>query len=256
MPIFREIPAEQTGHVPVKIWTDQIEESALAQLKALAGCPFLVHHVAEMPDVHYGLGATIGSVFATTDVLLPTAVGVDIGCFTGDTLIPLLDGSECSLKELAELPGEFWVWAITPTQRITAAPATAKKTRLNAALMNVMLDNGQIITCTPDHQFMLRNGEWQEARDLTSGSSLMPLYKKLDRAGDMIVYQPYSDEWERMPSLPSVPPDEGYHDHYSYIRDREAIRGRQGALPHTILNHTVVSVKALDYCEDVYCLTV
>jgi tRNA-splicing ligase RtcB len=80
MPILTEIPAERTGHVPVKIWTDQVEESALQQLTALAGCPFIFHHVAAMPDVHYGLGATIGSVFATESVLLPTAVGVDIGC--------------------------------------------------------------------------------------------------------------------------------------------------------------------------------
>src|SRR5215212_7985732 len=80
MPVFTEIPAERTGHVPVKIWTDQVEESALQQLAALAGCPFIFHHVAAMPDVHYGLGATIGSVFATETVLLPTAVGVDIGC--------------------------------------------------------------------------------------------------------------------------------------------------------------------------------
>jgi tRNA-splicing ligase RtcB (3'-phosphate/5'-hydroxy nucleic acid ligase) len=82
MPVFTEIPAERTGHVPVKIWTDQVEESALQQLTALAGCPFIFHHVAAMPDVHYGLGATIGSVFATETVLLPTAVGVDIGCGT------------------------------------------------------------------------------------------------------------------------------------------------------------------------------
>ncbi len=80
MPIFKEISAQTTGHVPVKIWTDQIEASAEAQLTALAGCPFIFHHVAAMPDVHYGLGATIGSVFASTNALLPTAVGVDIGC--------------------------------------------------------------------------------------------------------------------------------------------------------------------------------
>lgn len=80
MPIFKEIGAEITGHVPVKIWTDQIEETAEQQLATLAGCPFVFHHVAAMPDVHYGIGATIGSVFATEDVILPTAVGVDIGC--------------------------------------------------------------------------------------------------------------------------------------------------------------------------------
>ena len=113
MPVFQEIPAEVTGHVPVKIWTDQVEASAEQQLTALAGCPFVFHHVAAMPDVHYGLGATIGSVFATENVLLPTAVGVDIGSFTGDTLIPLLDGTDRPIKELAELNSEFWVWSIT-----------------------------------------------------------------------------------------------------------------------------------------------
>lgn len=80
MPIFKEIPAETTGHVPVKIWTDQLEASAEQQLTALGSCPFVFHHVAAMPDVHYGIGATIGSVFATKDAILPTAVGVDIGC--------------------------------------------------------------------------------------------------------------------------------------------------------------------------------
>src|SRR5215210_5669483 len=109
MPVFKEIPAEKTGHVPVKIWTDQVEPSAEQQLTALAGCPFIFHHVAAMPDVHFGLGATIGSVFATKDALLPTAVGVDIGCFTGDTLIPLLNGWERSLKELAEQNEQIWI---------------------------------------------------------------------------------------------------------------------------------------------------
>ena len=52
MPIFKIIPPEVTGHVPVKIWTDQIEATAEQQLTALAACPFIFHHVAAMPDVH------------------------------------------------------------------------------------------------------------------------------------------------------------------------------------------------------------
>jgi tRNA-splicing ligase RtcB len=80
LPILKEIPVEVTGHVPVKIWTDRIEESAERQLTALARLPFVVRHIAAMPDVHYAPGATVGSVFATRDVLLPTAVGSDIGC--------------------------------------------------------------------------------------------------------------------------------------------------------------------------------
>ena len=80
MPILREIAAAETGGVPVKIWTDQIEENAAQQLRAVAGSGLVVGHVAAMPDVHTGRGATVGSVFATRDLLLPTAIGADIGC--------------------------------------------------------------------------------------------------------------------------------------------------------------------------------
>lgn len=80
LPVLKEIPVEVTGHVPVKIWTDKVEESAERQLTAIARLPFVVGHVAAMPDVHYAPGATVGSVFATREVLLPTAVGSDIGC--------------------------------------------------------------------------------------------------------------------------------------------------------------------------------
>ena len=65
---------------PVKIWTDDIDEGSKAQLANLASLPFIHHHVAAMPDVHLGIGATIGSVIATHQAIIPAAVGVDIGC--------------------------------------------------------------------------------------------------------------------------------------------------------------------------------
>ncbi|HEY8596846.1 MAG TPA: RtcB family protein [Thermomicrobiales bacterium] len=80
MPILREIPATETDGVPIKIWTDQVEDNAEQQLRALASSGFAIGHVAAMPDVHAGSGTTIGSVFATRDLLLPTAIGADIGC--------------------------------------------------------------------------------------------------------------------------------------------------------------------------------
>lgn len=80
MPILREIPAAATGGVPIRIWTAQIEDNAAQQLRALAGSGLAIGHVAAMPDVHAGSGTTIGSVFATRDLLLPTAIGADIGC--------------------------------------------------------------------------------------------------------------------------------------------------------------------------------
>jgi tRNA-splicing ligase RtcB len=67
-------------HVPVKVWTDDIEEEAEKQLLQLASMPFVFNHVAVMPDVHVGRGSTIGTVYVSRDVIIPAAVGVDIGC--------------------------------------------------------------------------------------------------------------------------------------------------------------------------------
>src|SRR5256885_14523355 len=66
--------------VPVKIWTDDVEAGAKNQLRNTAALPFVFHHVAAMPDVHLGIGATVGSVIATRGAICPAAVGVDIGC--------------------------------------------------------------------------------------------------------------------------------------------------------------------------------
>jgi tRNA-splicing ligase RtcB len=105
MPVFKEIPADVTGHVPVKIWTTDIESSAEQQLTALGSCPFVFHHVAAMPDVHFGIGATIGSVFATKNVILPTAVGVDIGCgmLAQPFSVRAVDLSQSFLRDLHEV---------------------------------------------------------------------------------------------------------------------------------------------------------
>lgn len=67
---------------PIKAWTRgvQVEEQAKQQLRNLAGLPFIHHHIAAMPDVHWGMGATVGSVIATKGAIVPAAVGVDIGC--------------------------------------------------------------------------------------------------------------------------------------------------------------------------------
>lgn len=68
------------ARVPVKIYTDEVEGAAYQQLLNVANLPFIHHHVAAMPDVHYGIGATVGSVIPTHRAIIPAAVGVDIGC--------------------------------------------------------------------------------------------------------------------------------------------------------------------------------
>ena len=66
--------------VPVKVWTNDIDLISIEQLRNVARLPFIFRHVAAMPDVHAGMGATIGSVIATKGAVIPAAVGVDVGC--------------------------------------------------------------------------------------------------------------------------------------------------------------------------------
>jgi len=71
-----------TEGAPIKAWIDGVhtDENALAQLRNVALLPIVHHHVAAMPDVHWGFGATVGSVIPTLGAIIPAAVGVDIGC--------------------------------------------------------------------------------------------------------------------------------------------------------------------------------
>ena len=76
------IEINNTGAVPVKMWTQgvPVEDAAREQLQNVARLPIVFRHVAAMPDVHYGIGATVGSVIPTFKAIIPAAVGVDIGC--------------------------------------------------------------------------------------------------------------------------------------------------------------------------------
>ena len=70
------------GGVPIKMWTRgvPVEDEAKRQLSNAARLPVVFRHIAAMPDVHVGIGATVGSVIPTLKAIIPAAVGVDIGC--------------------------------------------------------------------------------------------------------------------------------------------------------------------------------
>src|SRR6476619_5953185 len=72
---------ETTGGVPIKAWTRGVgvEDAARKQLENVARLPIVFHHLAVMPDVHFGIGATVGSVVPTQHAVIPAVVGVDIG---------------------------------------------------------------------------------------------------------------------------------------------------------------------------------
>ena len=76
--LFEQLP----GGAPIKAWTQgvPVDVKAWDQLRNVAQLPFVHRHVAAMPDVHWGFGATVGSVIPTAGAIVPAAVGVDIGC--------------------------------------------------------------------------------------------------------------------------------------------------------------------------------
>jgi len=96
---------------PILCWANEIEDGAMGQARNLARLPFLFKHVALMPDVHEGYGMPIGGVIACKDVVIPNAVGVDIGCgmcavetnrsvrrFSAEELLGLLTKIHSSIK--------------------------------------------------------------------------------------------------------------------------------------------------------------
>jgi len=109
-------------------------------------------------------------------------------CLRGDTKIHLCGGSDISIQELSEQFVKYvgkCVWSVNPeTQQLEAKKLLwAGKTRQNAQLLRVHLDNEEYVDCTPDHKFMLRDGSFQEAQNLQSGQSLMPFYSKISQSG-------------------------------------------------------------------------
>ena len=69
-----------TERIPIKLWLDEVDDQTLYQAKNLANLPFAFKHIALMPDAHSGYGMPIGGVMAADKVIVPNAVGVDIGC--------------------------------------------------------------------------------------------------------------------------------------------------------------------------------
>lgn len=100
-------------------------------------------------------------------------------CFTGDTKVKLLDGTNRTFKELVENYSDktFWVYSIDEHNHIVPGLArNPKLTRQNAEIICIRLDNNEMIKCTKDHPFLMRNGQYKQASELQPGDSLMPMY--------------------------------------------------------------------------------
>src|SRR5690554_1868431 len=92
----------ETEKLPIKLWLEeaQMEEGALEQARNLANLPFAFSHIAIMPDTHLGYGMPIGAILATKGVVVPNAVGVDIGCGMCSLRTNLTAVETADLKEI------------------------------------------------------------------------------------------------------------------------------------------------------------
>lgn len=120
-------------------------------------------------------------------------------CLAGDTKIPLLDGTSPTIEELSKRDDPFWVYSVDKyNNMVPGLGRNARLTRKKTATVEVELDNGEIITCTPDHPIMMRDGSYREAQELNCEDSLMPLYRKesdSSMVGYEEVYNPGDGRW-------------------------------------------------------------
>jgi DNA gyrase subunit B len=129
------------------------------------------------------------------------------GCWDLYTVISLTDGRELTIKEIIEEQEQGkqnFCYTIRESGNIGVERIiNARKTKINAEVVKVTLDNGYSLICTPDHPFMLRDGSYKSAAQLTSEDSLMPLYRKLSVKNERgtglngyeMVWNPLRDKW-------------------------------------------------------------
>lgn len=132
----------------------------------------------------------------------------NFGCFTKDTKVRLCDGRKISFGNLIKEQKKgkrHWTFSYNHQEKKIEI-AEIKKPRLtrnNEMIIKILLDNDEVIKCTLDHLFMLRDGTYRKAKDLRPGDSLMPLYMKpydgkkdKDLKGYETIYQPAVSKWE------------------------------------------------------------
>jgi dCTP deaminase len=196
--IFRHIPGTVVD--PKNFNPDNLETAALHSDDS--GEFFI------LPAHSYGLGVALERLEVPDNVtIVCLGKSTYARCFSGDTRVALVDGSAPTLEEMSERAqqGElFWGYSVNRFGRIIVTQLEAPRYIDRDSLLCITLDNNYEIRCTPDHQFLTRDGRMVPACELRPNDSLMPLYRQYQRGYEM-VYQPLngfqypthrlSDEW-------------------------------------------------------------
>ena len=123
------------------------------------------------------------------------------GCFSGDTKVALVDGRNLNFKELIEedkKEKQNFCYTIRKDGNVGVEKIMHPRiTKKDTEVIKIILDNNEEIICTPDHRFMLRNGKYKEAQDLSVEDSLMPLNRKFSKMGGRITLEGYEMIWDR-----------------------------------------------------------
>lgn len=180
-----------------KVFTDNIDKETISQIIGLLNQPYASEsQIRIMPDCHAGSGCVIGTTMTLTNKVVPNLVGVDIGCFTGDTKVWTVAFGWKSIKELTSI-STFYVESYDENSGFFVTnEAIARKTRENAELVKVHYHEihclrGNVehdVYCTPDHKFLVKkyeksmwdgeprqieDTEWVEAKDLVPEMQLV-----------------------------------------------------------------------------------
>ncbi len=123
------------------------------------------------------------------------------GCFSGDTQVALTDGRHLSFKELIKEDANGknnFCYTIKENGSVGIAKIeNPRLTKRNVQVIKITLDNNKEIICTPNHKFMIRNGNYKEAKDLTKEDSLMPFHKRISKMGGRITIDGYEMVWDQ-----------------------------------------------------------
>ncbi|MBN1562688.1 MAG: dCTP deaminase [Anaerolineae bacterium] len=207
--------------------------------------------VCVIPPNSFVLGKTV-EYFRIPRNVLAVCLGKSTyaRCFRGDTRVALVDGTSPTLEDMArrfEDGDLFWGYSIGRHGRIIVTMLDAPRFIGRDSLLEIKLDHEEIIHCTPDHKFIMRDGRMKEAHELRPDDSLMPLYRQLARGYEMI-YQPINghlypthrlaDEWNLRNGIYDDEPDtHRHHVDFNRLNNNPWNLVRMDAIEHIKLHN-------------------